>query len=126
MSDLIVDDSICMEAYGRIIESLYSLPSQQNSTIFKLLSCLPATSIDIEERSDILQDLYNEVKQKMMNTNGNGDIGINWNQVLMNLQTLMRTLESNLIQAYVNDQPLDDMYDEYDDYPVKVPVNRNW
>ena len=112
--DPIVDNPECMEAYSHIIECLYSSPSQETSTIFKLLSCLPAISIDIEERSDFLQDLYNEVKQKMMNMDmsKNTSGGVNWNQVVMNLQTIMHVLESN--QGM--NEGMNEMWDDRDEY----------
>ena len=122
MTDAIADDSICMSAYGRIMLELYSLPSAQNSTIFKLLSCLPSFCIDIQERAQFLQDLYDMVKQKMMNTNQNdGSAGINWNQVLMELTTIMHRVEENIenneLQAMLAlESSDDDQGYGYDDY----------
>ena len=125
MTDAIADDSICMSAYGRIMLELYSLPSAENSTIFKLLACLPSFCIDIQERAQFLQDLYDMVKQKMMNTNQNdGSAGINWNQVLMELTTIMHRVEENIetneLQAMLALESSDDMNDQgeygYDDY----------
>ena len=121
MTDAIANDSYCMGAYGRIIDCLYSLPSAENSTIFKLLACLPSFVIDIQERVQFLQDLYDMVKQKMMNTNQNdGSAGINWNQVLMELTTIMHRVEENIetneLQAMLALESSDDMNDQSDEY----------
>ena len=127
MTDAIADDSICMSAYGRIMLELYSLPSAQNSTIFKLLACLPSFCIDIQERAQFLQDLYDMVKQKMMNTNQNdGSSGINWNQVLMELTTIMHRVEEDIEETNENEQLLlalqctdsDDECDGYEPAPM--------
>ena len=123
MTDAIADDSICMSAYGRIMLELYSLPSAENSTIFKLLACLPSFCIDIQERAQFLQDLYDLVKQKMMNTNQNdGSAGINWNQVLMELTTIMHRveedIENNELQAMLALESSDDECDGYEPAPM--------
>ena len=132
MTDAIADDSICMSAYGRIMLELYSLPSAQNSTIFKLLACLPSFCIDIQERAQFLQDLYDLVKQKMMNTNQNdGSAGINWNQVLMELTTIMHRVEEDIEETNENEQLLlacqnfSDSDDECDGYEPNPMIQYN-